>query len=267
MCAGNLETELQRHLGPVGSFFVVRRSSAAHRRRQRPADADARARPPQSFILHPTPFGALTQLWAGTTANGAQVNGAVRPRVLSAALFVRLKRATVPAAVGPDGPSAADGDGREACGRGLGVVRGSSKGHLIVGRCVCHTMVLWQLLNSDHSVLDCDPHVMNALKVIDFLMHDMPVRCIDATHCLPQLAPLPDAGCARRRSPTCVLSVRRRRVPLMHGLIVFEPWSRAWELRWGVALAPMPALRDDGTWAADQEVRLPCGSPGAESWQ
>lgn len=33
---------------------------------------------PQSLILHPTPLGALTQLWAGTSPEGAEHNGKVR---------------------------------------------------------------------------------------------------------------------------------------------------------------------------------------------
>ncbi|KAF6757289.1 hypothetical protein DFP72DRAFT_1113173 [Ephemerocybe angulata] len=47
---GNLQSELQRHLGPVTKAVV-------------------------SLILHPTAQGALTQLWAGTTEEGVNMNG------------------------------------------------------------------------------------------------------------------------------------------------------------------------------------------------
>jgi len=47
---GNLRTDLQRHLDPVSGFLL-------------------------GLILHPAPYGALTQLWAGTSPEGAQLNG------------------------------------------------------------------------------------------------------------------------------------------------------------------------------------------------
>ncbi|KAF7299010.1 NAD(P)-binding protein [Mycena indigotica] len=47
---GNLKTELQRHLGSIGQMIL-------------------------NTILYPAPFGALTQLWAGTTDAGMELNG------------------------------------------------------------------------------------------------------------------------------------------------------------------------------------------------
>ncbi|KAF5342509.1 hypothetical protein D9611_001525 [Ephemerocybe angulata] len=47
---GNLQSDLQRHLGPIRKRLV-------------------------SLILYPTPYGALTQLWAGTSEEGANMNG------------------------------------------------------------------------------------------------------------------------------------------------------------------------------------------------
>ncbi|KAJ2919177.1 hypothetical protein MD484_g1196, partial [Candolleomyces efflorescens] len=48
---GNLTSELQRHMGPIEGRLV------------------------RALLLHPTPMGALTQLWAGTTQEGATLNG------------------------------------------------------------------------------------------------------------------------------------------------------------------------------------------------
>ncbi|KAJ7069772.1 hypothetical protein C8F01DRAFT_976369 [Mycena amicta] len=47
---GNLKTELQRHLGSIGQRLL-------------------------NTILYPAPYGALTQLWAGTTEAGLELNG------------------------------------------------------------------------------------------------------------------------------------------------------------------------------------------------
>ncbi|KAJ2929759.1 hypothetical protein H1R20_g7320, partial [Candolleomyces eurysporus] len=47
---GNLTSDLQRHLGRIQTMLV-------------------------GLLLHPTPMGALTQLWAGTTQEGATLNG------------------------------------------------------------------------------------------------------------------------------------------------------------------------------------------------
>ncbi|KAJ2929742.1 hypothetical protein H1R20_g7319, partial [Candolleomyces eurysporus] len=47
---GNLSSDLQRHLGRIETKLV-------------------------GLLLHPTPMGALTQLWAGTTQEGATMNG------------------------------------------------------------------------------------------------------------------------------------------------------------------------------------------------
>ncbi|RXW24438.1 hypothetical protein EST38_g1428 [Candolleomyces aberdarensis] len=47
---GNLTSDLQRHLGRIETKVV-------------------------GLLLHPTPMGALTQLWAGTTQEGATLNG------------------------------------------------------------------------------------------------------------------------------------------------------------------------------------------------
>ncbi|RXW24439.1 hypothetical protein EST38_g1427 [Candolleomyces aberdarensis] len=47
---GNLSSDLQRHLGRIETKLV-------------------------GLLLHPTPMGALTQLWAGTTQEGATLNG------------------------------------------------------------------------------------------------------------------------------------------------------------------------------------------------
>lgn len=51
---GNLRTELQRHTNRILLFFT-------------------------EWMLYPAPFGALTQLWAGTSSEGLQANGKVRP--------------------------------------------------------------------------------------------------------------------------------------------------------------------------------------------
>ncbi|KAJ7153072.1 NAD(P)-binding protein [Mycena crocata] len=47
---GNLKTELGRHHGPIFLLFI-------------------------RLLVYPVPYGALTQLWAGTTAEGATFNG------------------------------------------------------------------------------------------------------------------------------------------------------------------------------------------------
>jgi len=47
---GNIQSDLQRHLTVYESFLL-------------------------NFILHPTPSGALTQLWAGTSPEGSELNG------------------------------------------------------------------------------------------------------------------------------------------------------------------------------------------------
>ncbi|KZP21939.1 NAD-P-binding protein [Athelia psychrophila] len=47
---GNLKSDLQRHMGPVAHFLADR-------------------------ILYPTAMGALTQLWAGTSVEGAELSG------------------------------------------------------------------------------------------------------------------------------------------------------------------------------------------------
>ncbi|KAH6912196.1 hypothetical protein BKA70DRAFT_1266949 [Coprinopsis sp. MPI-PUGE-AT-0042] len=47
---GNLKTELQRHTAPLATFFI-------------------------NMILYPAPMGALTQLWAGTSDEGLNMNG------------------------------------------------------------------------------------------------------------------------------------------------------------------------------------------------
>ncbi|KAG8739317.1 hypothetical protein FRC12_016364 [Ceratobasidium sp. 428] len=47
---GNLKTELQRHLSGLAAWVL-------------------------DFILYPASYGALTQLWAGTTPDGIQLNG------------------------------------------------------------------------------------------------------------------------------------------------------------------------------------------------
>ncbi|KAF8143843.1 hypothetical protein K438DRAFT_1875025, partial [Mycena galopus ATCC 62051] len=47
---GNLKTELQRHLTGIQAFII-------------------------NSTLYPTPFGALTQLWAGTTEEGKTFGG------------------------------------------------------------------------------------------------------------------------------------------------------------------------------------------------
>ncbi|KZP21940.1 NAD-P-binding protein [Athelia psychrophila] len=47
---GNLKSDLQRHMSPVALFLANR-------------------------ILYPTAMGALTQLWAGTSVEGAELNG------------------------------------------------------------------------------------------------------------------------------------------------------------------------------------------------
>ncbi|KAF6743904.1 hypothetical protein DFP72DRAFT_931068, partial [Ephemerocybe angulata] len=46
---GNLQSDLQRHLGPITKKLV-------------------------SLVLYPTPYGALTQLWAGTSEEGINMN-------------------------------------------------------------------------------------------------------------------------------------------------------------------------------------------------
>ncbi|KAF5338971.1 hypothetical protein D9611_008806 [Ephemerocybe angulata] len=50
MNPGNLNSELSRHMGAIGAFTL-------------------------KLFLHPVPLGALTQLYAGTTAEGANLNG------------------------------------------------------------------------------------------------------------------------------------------------------------------------------------------------
>jgi len=47
---GNLRTDLQRHLHPVVAFFI-------------------------NLLLYPANYGALTQLWVGTSSEGASLNG------------------------------------------------------------------------------------------------------------------------------------------------------------------------------------------------
>ncbi|KZT40954.1 NAD(P)-binding protein [Sistotremastrum suecicum HHB10207 ss-3] len=47
---GNIKTELQRHMSPIQHWFT-------------------------NLLLHPTPMGAVTQLWAGTSAEGETMNG------------------------------------------------------------------------------------------------------------------------------------------------------------------------------------------------
>ncbi|KAH6912195.1 hypothetical protein BKA70DRAFT_1266946 [Coprinopsis sp. MPI-PUGE-AT-0042] len=47
---GNLKTDLQRHTGGVTAFII-------------------------NMMVYPAPMGALTQLWAGTTEEGASMNG------------------------------------------------------------------------------------------------------------------------------------------------------------------------------------------------
>ncbi|KAF5309691.1 hypothetical protein D9611_014710 [Ephemerocybe angulata] len=46
---GNLQSDLQRHMGPITKMLV-------------------------GLMLHPTPYGALTQLWAGTSEEGVNMN-------------------------------------------------------------------------------------------------------------------------------------------------------------------------------------------------
>jgi len=47
---GNIRTDLQRHLDSIAGWFV-------------------------DLILYPAPYGALTQLWAGVSPEGAYLNG------------------------------------------------------------------------------------------------------------------------------------------------------------------------------------------------
>ncbi|ETW78254.1 hypothetical protein HETIRDRAFT_411342 [Heterobasidion irregulare TC 32-1] len=47
---GNLKTELQRHLDPISRFLI-------------------------QLVLYPVPYGALTQLWAGTSPETVDLNG------------------------------------------------------------------------------------------------------------------------------------------------------------------------------------------------
>ncbi|KAF8815943.1 NAD(P)-binding protein [Phlegmacium glaucopus] len=47
---GNIKSDLQRHIPPFASFMMA-------------------------FTLHQTPYGALTQLWAGTSPQGTELNG------------------------------------------------------------------------------------------------------------------------------------------------------------------------------------------------
>jgi retinol dehydrogenase-12 len=63
---GNLDSELQRHLTGVRAFVVVRPPMLSCM----PLLSAA-----QSKVVHPAQFGALTQLWAGTSAAGLQMNG------------------------------------------------------------------------------------------------------------------------------------------------------------------------------------------------
>ncbi|KZP21942.1 hypothetical protein FIBSPDRAFT_931383 [Athelia psychrophila] len=50
---GNLKSDLQRHMSPVAHFL-------------------------SDWLLYPVAMGALTQLWAGTSVEGAELSGQVR---------------------------------------------------------------------------------------------------------------------------------------------------------------------------------------------
>ncbi|THH10679.1 hypothetical protein EW146_g8297 [Bondarzewia mesenterica] len=57
---GNLKTELQRHMDPISRFFT---NAVAYQ---------------QNLVLYPVPYGALTQLYAGTSPESVNLNGKVR---------------------------------------------------------------------------------------------------------------------------------------------------------------------------------------------
>src|ERR1700719_599221 len=67
---GNINTELQRYMPKLAHAFLVR--SAAQEEH-----LELTSRSQRTFLLFDVSYGALTQLWAATSKEGANLNGKV----------------------------------------------------------------------------------------------------------------------------------------------------------------------------------------------